>query len=95
MKNLADAVLKYYWFLNFCSDDVLEPDTAVREIENLADMIMNSFSPAESEALQAAAKRSLASWLREPDADGYTPRKLLTDAQRAFLESIAKGNFFG
>ena len=95
MKNLADIVLQYYWFLNFCSDDELDPDTAVREIEGLADTIMNSFTFEEREELQEAAKRSLATWLREPDEHGYTPRKLLTEDQRSFLESIAEGQFTG
>jgi predicted HicB family RNase H-like nuclease len=95
MKNLADVVLHYYWFLNFCSDDELDPDTAVKEMESLADTIMNSFTVAEREELQAAAKRSLTTWLREPDEHGYTPRKLLTEDQRIFLESIAEGQFTG
>ncbi|MDH3348021.1 MAG: hypothetical protein OEM02_07970 [Desulfobulbaceae bacterium] len=95
MKNLADVALQYYWFLNFCSDDELDPDTAVREIESLADTIMNSFTAAEREEPQEAAKQSLATWLREPDEHGYTPRKLLTEDQRSFLESIAEGQFTG
>ncbi len=35
MHKLADIVLSYYWFLNF-SEDVVDEDAAVREIENLA-----------------------------------------------------------
>jgi hypothetical protein len=95
MNNLADVVLEYYWFLNFCSDDELDPDTAVKHLENLADVIANEFTPQEQSALRESADRWLASWLREPDEHGYTPRKLLTPDKRAFLEQISKGQFAG
>jgi hypothetical protein len=64
-------------------------------MENLAYTITNDLSAEEKDALREAAKRSLASWLREPDEHGYTPRKLLTPNKRAFLESIAAGHFSG
>jgi hypothetical protein len=95
MNSLADVVLEYFWFLNFCADDELDPDTAVKAMENLAYTIDTSFSETEKSALQDAATRSLAQWLREPDEHGYTPRKLLTAEQREFLESIAAGHFSG
>ena len=95
MNNLADVVLEYYWFLNFCSDDELDPDTAVNSMEQLAYKIESEFSQSEKAALQDAATRSLASWLREPDEHGYTPRKLLTADGRAFLEAIIGGHFSG
>ena len=95
MNNLADVVLEYYWFLNFCSDDELDPDTAVKAMEGLSHAIETSFTATEKAALQNAAQRSLALWLREPDEHGYTPRKLLTPDQREFLEAIGAGNFSG
>ncbi|MES2949284.1 MAG: hypothetical protein V4858_12165 [Pseudomonadota bacterium] len=95
MDNLADTVLGLYWFLNFCSDDELDPDVAVKEIENLSHSIANAFSDMERMALQEAAKRSLSNWLRGPDEHGYTPRRLLTSDQREFLEEIAAGHFAG
>jgi hypothetical protein len=95
MQNLADTVLEYYWFLNFCSEDELNPDTADKKIEDLVDTIIDKFSDAERTALQDAAKRSLALWLAEPDEYGYTPRKLLTPDKRAFLEDLITGNFNG
>ena len=95
MNNLADVVLEYFWFLNFSSDDELHPDTLVKAMENLAYTIGTAFTDAEKAALQEAAKRSLAEWLREPDEHGYTPRKLLTAEKREFLESIAAGHLSG
>lgn len=95
MNSLADVVLEYYWFLNFCSDDELEPETAVKMMENLAHQIENDFSDPEKLALQEAAKRSLAFILREPDEHGYTPRALVTPEQKDFLQAIIDGHFSG
>lgn len=95
MQTLADVVLGYYWFLNFCSDDVLDPDAAVTQMEELAYTIENEFTDGEKIALQDAAKRSMATWLREPDQYGHTPRKLLTPEMKAFLQAIIDGHFSG
>jgi hypothetical protein len=94
MNNLADVVLEYYTFLNFCDDDDLDPDTAVQKIAELSHAITTTFTDTERAALQAAAQRALASWLREPDEHGYTPRTQLTPELQEFLEAIAAGNFF-
>ena len=95
MNNIADVVLEYYWFLNFCSDDELDPHAAVNAMEQLVYKIENEFSNSEKLALQDAAKRSLESRLREPDEHGYTPRTLLTPDGLAFLQAIIEGNFSG
>lgn len=95
MKNLADIVLEYFWFLNFSTDEELDPDIAVKSMENLSYTIENEFTDEDRLALRDAASRSLKGWLSEPDEYGYTPRKLLTDDKRAFLESIAAGHFSG
>ena len=95
MDKLADVVLDYYFFLNFCSDEEMEPDTAVNKIEELAYAITHDFSDAEKKALQDAAKRSLAFMLREPDKHGYTPRALVTPEQKEFLQAIEGGHFSG
>jgi hypothetical protein len=49
-------------------------------------------SPAERQALAEVAAARLAELLREPDEYGYTPRALVTPAQREFLESSADGS---
>lgn len=95
MNNLADAVLDYFWFLNFSSEDEADLDLTVQKLEELAYQIETSFSDIEKEALKEAAKRRLAWWLSEPDEHGYTPRKLLSEDQKSFLEDIAAGRFNG
>ncbi|MBB3922805.1 MULTISPECIES: hypothetical protein [Xanthomonas] len=95
MQNLADAVLQYLWFLNFCEEEELSLDASVKQIESVIYEVKSSFTDEERRALQDAARRSLASWLREPDRHGYTPRSLLTSQQREFLEQIAEGHFSG
>jgi hypothetical protein len=49
-------------------------------------------SPAERQALAEAAAARLAELLREPDEYGYTPRALVTPAQREFLQSLSDGS---
>jgi hypothetical protein len=49
-------------------------------------------SPAERQALSAAAAARLRGLLREPDEHGYTPRPLVTPTQREFLQSLADGS---
>ena len=93
MNNLADAVLDYYWFLNFSTDEEAEMDTTVELMEVLSHQIENEFSEGEKQALMDAARRRLGEWLREPDEHGYTPRQLLSDEQKEFLEEIARGEF--
>jgi hypothetical protein len=95
MKTLADIVLDYYWFLNFCDDEQLDPDTAANLIENVSYQLENELSESEKDGLKKAAAERLKWWFREPDEHGYTPRKLLTTEQKSFLESIATGHFSG
>jgi hypothetical protein len=94
VNNLADVVLKYLWFLNFTDEEEVDSDLLLKEFENLLDQIKNEFGEDEKAALTAAATRSLAQWLREPDKYGYTPRSLLTPEQRFFLEDIAAGELW-
>jgi hypothetical protein len=95
MNYLADTVLEYYWFLNFSADKELDPDTAVKRMESLVYAIETAFSAEEQGALKDAAKRSLESWLHEPDEHGYKSRSPLTPDERAFLQAIAAGRFSG
>jgi hypothetical protein len=48
----------------------------------------------ERAAFSAAAQRAIDLLLAEPDEQGYTARKLVSDEQRAFLESAAAGDIF-
>ena len=95
MNNLADSVLDYFWFLNFSGEDEADPDLTVKLLEDLVACIENKFTEAERQALAHAARRRLASWLREPDEFGYSPRSLLTPEKKAFLDQVASGRFAG
>ncbi|RYG58297.1 hypothetical protein EON80_27330 [bacterium] len=95
MKNLADSVLDYLWFLEFSDEDICDPDYSLKLLENLAVEIKENYSDAEKEALQDAAKRRLEDWLQKPDEHGYSPRGRLTDDQKLFLEALASGRFNG
>jgi len=95
MNNLADAVLDFFWFLNFSTEEEADLQLTAEMSAGLANQIETTFSQAEKDALKDAASRRLTSWLREPDQHGYTPRKLLTPDQRSFLEEIAAGHFSG
>lgn len=95
MQNLADVALNYLWFLEFSDDEELDPDRAVKLEEELSYQIQDVFTDEERQALSKAAARRLKWWLQEPDEHGYTPRKLLTANQKAFLEAISEGRFDG
>ena len=95
MQNLADAVLDYLCFLNFCEEEECDPDSTLKLLEDLVYQIENKFTEEEKQSLKDAAQRRLAHWLREPDEHGYTPRKLLTPEQKSFLEDVTAGRFSG
>ena len=95
MQNLASVVLDYIWLLEFSEEDEVDPDSAVKLLEDMTYQIENVFSQDEKQALCHAAERRLQWWLQEPDEHGYTPRKLLTLDQKALLEAIAAGRFDG
>jgi len=95
MNNLADSVLDYFWFLNFSEENDADPDLTVKLMEELVHSIQNNFTETEKQALMQAARKRIASWLREPDEYGYTPRSRLTPEQRTFLEQVAAGRFAG
>lgn len=48
----------------------------------------------EKKALSEVAKETKARLLAEPDEYGYTPRKLVTKKQKAFMEVLATGELY-
>lgn len=95
MEHLADAVLNYFWFLNFSEEEEADVHLTADLLADLVYRIKTDFTEDEKHALMRAAERRLAEWLREPDEYGYTPRKLLTPDKKQFLEEIAAGKFSG
>ena len=65
---------------------------ACGEIENDLWWELAKATPVERQALAKAAAERLAELLREPDEYGYTPRGLVTQDHREFLESLADGS---
>lgn len=94
MTNLADVVLDYLWFLEFSDEEELDPDRAVKLLEDVSWKMQEVWTTDDKQALSEAAALRL-NWLQTPDEHGFTPRGPLTDDQKALLESLAAGRFDG
>ena len=70
---------------------MIDLDYSVKCQENLSEYF-SAMTPGEKEALSTVAREAQARLLAEPDEHGYTPRKLVTEEQRAFLEALASGD---
>ncbi|WP_206074315.1 hypothetical protein [Marinobacter fuscus] len=93
IKTLAELSFEYLWLVLFAGEDVIDLDYSVKCQENLSEYF-SAMTPGEKEALSAVARETQARLLAEPDEHGYTPRKLVTEEQRAFLEALASGDIF-
>jgi len=87
MKNLAGMAFDYMWMIMFADEDVLDPDFSVSKLEELP-LMLAQYEPSEKAALAAVALEAKNRLLAEPDEYGYTPRDLVTDEQRQFLEAV-------
>jgi len=74
-------------------DEQLDPDIAVQWEEEISATLADG-SPEECKAVAAAAAARLETLLPEPDAYGYSQRKLVTAEHRQLLEDIASGEAF-
>jgi len=72
----------------------LDPDDA-SSLSQAIPGYLESMSHEERAAFSAAAQRALDRLLADPDEDGHSPRKLVSEELRAFLESAAAGDIFG
>jgi hypothetical protein len=93
LKNLADLVFEYVWMLEDSSEEQMNPDYAMSQMESAWDIINNSFTAEERMAFIDAAKRARDYLLAGPDENGFTKRSLVTEDQKAFLDSICSGDF--
>ncbi len=90
MKNLAQIAFDHIWMLLFEDDGVVDPDYCVSRTEEIA-LQLADFSDLERDALAEVASDAKARLLADPDEYGYTPRDLVTNEQREFLDAaIAK-----
>ena len=93
MKTLAELSFEYVWLLLFGDEDVIELDYSVKMQESLPEYFSN-MTEAEKKALSEVAKETQARLLAEPDEHGYTPRALVTDEQKLFLEALSTGELY-
>jgi len=93
MNTLAELTFEYIWLLMFEGEDVIDLDYSVRMQESLPDYF-SAMSNKEKIALSTVAKEAQARLLSEPDEHGYTPRSLVTEDQKAFMEALSSGELF-
>jgi len=93
MNNLADTLFDLIWSLEFSSEDEVDPDFVASQLEGVWYTLTEVLTDEERQAFIDAASRAKDRLLAEPDKDGYTPRKLVTDEQKEFLEALASGDF--
>jgi hypothetical protein len=93
MKTLAELSLEYLWLVLFAEDDIIDLDYSVECQESFSNYFA-ALTTQEREALSEVAVNVQARLLAEPDKDGYTPRKQVTEEQRQFLAALASGTLF-
>ena len=91
MRTLAQVVVRLMEDLTTADEPGIDCQ-ACAEITNDTWFGLAKASAAERQALADAAAERLNELLREPDEYGYTPRALVTPAQREFLEGLADGS---
>ncbi|KPB71409.1 hypothetical protein ACKUFS_08360 [Pseudomonas cannabina] len=93
MRVLAELSFDFVWHLMFTDDNQLDQDLAVRSLESLSDHF-SQMSLEEKRAFIAVAHERKARLFAVPDAEGYTPRRAVTEDQAQFLEHVVSGQFF-
>jgi sensor histidine kinase YesM len=91
MKDLADAVLDYFWFLYSPAESGLESQRSVKLVE-LFNQIEDHFTNEEKQALMDAATRRLQQLQNAHDA-AYVFQQPQESIRESFLQSIAAGHF--
>ncbi|RMR01900.1 hypothetical protein [Pseudomonas syringae group genomosp. 7] len=93
MRALAELSFDFVWHLMFTDDEQLDQDLAVRSLESLSDCF-SMMSEEEKRAFIAVAHERKARLFAVPDADGYSPLRLVTEEQAQFLDHAVSGQFF-
>jgi hypothetical protein len=93
MKTLAELSFEYIWLLMFGTEDIIDLDYSVQCQESLATQFEGITEP-EKLALVEVAVATRNRLLAEPGEHGYTPRKLVSEEQRAFLDAFISGEVF-
>ncbi len=87
MKNLAQMVFDHMWLILFAGEEMIDLDYSVELLDTLPQAV-SEFTQAEQEALAEVGRQVKSRLLAEPDEYGYTPRDLVTDEQRRFLDAV-------
>ena len=95
MKNLARTIVDLYYELNFVEEDYVEFDWSLHRCAEIRMAIENDYTSDEQSAIRAAASDKLKELTRDPDADGYTPRGLVSEEQKQFLAAVSAGRYDG
>lgn len=93
MKTLAELSFEYIWLLLFGDEDIIDLDYSVKMQESLPEYF-SAMSEEEKRNLSEVARETQARLLAEPDEHGYTPRSLVTEDQKVFMEALASGELF-
>ena len=93
MKTLAELAFEYIWLLLFGDEDVIDLRYSTKMQQSLSDYF-SSMNDEEKKALSKVAEETRSRLLAEPDEHGYTPRKLVSDEEKAFLDALASGELF-
>jgi hypothetical protein len=90
METLAEIAFEYIWLILFGDEDVIELDYSVRCQERLP-AFFGAMTPEERSALSQVARQRRDRLLAPPDRHGYTPRSLVTQEQKQFLNDVISG----
>jgi len=84
---MAQMSFDYMWLILFSHEDLFDMHLSVKLLEELPSTLAR-FSSTEKDALAAVGQEAKNRLLAEPDEYGYTPRALVTDEQRRFLDAV-------
>jgi len=93
MQILAELSFEYIWLLLFADEDVIDLDYSVKLQESLPDYF-SAMTDEEKNTLSKVAEETKSRLLAEPDEHGYTPRVLITEEQKIFLDALSSGELF-
>ncbi|WP_185815951.1 hypothetical protein [Xanthomonas sp. SS] len=93
METLAEVAFEYIWLILFENEDVIDLDYSVRCQECLP-TFFGAMTPEERSALSEVARQRKDRLLAPPDKHGYTPRSLVTEEQKQFLNDVISGAIY-
>lgn len=93
MNHLAQMAFNHMWLILFSDEDVIDLDYSVKLLDELP-LALADFTPKERDAMAEVGQEVKNRLLAEPDQYGYTPRALVTDEQRRFLDAVVSKEIY-